>query len=179
VNVRINLANANLVLFTTSSAGGLPGLDGNSPLLRTGNVSAVVAQQSAARQAAANAPLNQVEPELDPEDLAYLAGRIFRLGPEDGSGVGPITPSKVPNGTQRDRQRLLKPPVEGTPAPPTSDRARTNAAPPISKSDTERDTHASLPPLPAELPGMDQLFDDWSDEDVAPQVEASEDVLAT
>lgn len=178
IAVRIALTDVGLALFTTNGASAFQNTATSINLPRSRNVSSVVAQQSAARDAAASVIDRFDEVPLSDADLAYFAGRLHRFGPEDG-GVGPapkVDPNDPANRRRRNNgqdgntpteRRTLKPPVDG--AQPTSGSPAGSRSQPVGKVDSQGDRHVTLLPW-ATAPVMDKLFDAW--DDVAPVEEA-------
>ncbi len=166
ITVQIALTDTALVLFTNNGTNALGTASSNS-LLRSRNVSAVVVQQSVAQSAAAVA-IEDFDIPLSEAELAYMAGRTFRFGPEDG-GVGPVARVDAAEAERRRRaregnapteQRSLKPPVDGENSTPTSGRGNRSNSPPVTRTKMESRQQASLTP-PAAQPVVDELFQEW------------------
>lgn len=173
ITVRVDVTDAGLALFTLNNPLGAVAAD---ELLRTRNVSPVVVQQAAAQVAAATTDTFNVP--LDDADLAYMAGRIFRFGPEDG-GVGPVARvdaaelerrMRALNGGGPTEQRSLKPPVENN-APPTSGRGTPGNSNPVTRTNVDARQQAALPKPPAAAPVMDELFQHWDADDAAAEAD--------
>jgi cyclophilin family peptidyl-prolyl cis-trans isomerase len=167
VTVLIELTDTALALFTINN----PDDPAATSPFREQNVSAVVIQQAVAQNAAATA-IEDFDIPLTDAELAYMAGRIHRFGPEDG-GVGPVARVDAAELERRMRelngnsneQRLLKPPVDGSSAPTSGRRAPANSQP-VTRTQIERRQQASITP-PAAAPVMDELFQQWDADEAA------------
>ncbi|MDZ4784123.1 MAG: putative Ig domain-containing protein [Planctomycetia bacterium] len=190
ITVRVTLTDLALALFTTNGANGLTNTVASPTLLRTRNVSAVVAQQSAAHAAAAAALDRFEDVPLSDADLAYFAGRMYRLGPADG-GVGPAAKIDPNDPNQRRRneqdgaspneQRLFKPPVEENNEQPTSGKPAVRDPQPVRNINFERHQPGVIREPLATPPVADESFDNWGDESPVelPAIDVADTVIST